>query len=316
MNKRLLLFLSGEAILIIALAFLFRKYPNLFSMVLAFPFWEIAYAANGLSSLGRIGTGLALMLCACAGVIPLFFALHGKIKRDTLPERITLFILSLIIPLGIYSIVSNGFDMIPGDINGNEGFLFDDAAVFGAIIVWSVIFVFVGFRFLRLLRSDSKETLMKRLRVLLQVVAVLFMGMASFSFAGVLEFLIPERYDVISVTLLFFFAKLLNVIPSLMTVITILSILSFLKLSEEEESETILKRKNRVKKNCAATIIAAFVCPALSNLIQFGLRNSFLDIRYQIDFPVAEMLCIVLFLLFIRLTEENRKLSDDNKLFI
>ena len=100
--------LIAEGILLAALSLLTLMIPTLFSSFLSFPLEQIALGMRALSLTGIAGNGISMLLIALFALIPLFFALRYPGGRDTLAERIALFVLALMLPVALYGILNPG----------------------------------------------------------------------------------------------------------------------------------------------------------------------------------------------------------------
>ena len=152
-RKTLIRVLIAEGILLAALSLLTLMIPTLFSSLLSFPLEQIALGMRSLSLTGTVGNGVAMLLIALSALIPLFFALRYPGGRETLAEKIALFVLALILPVALYGILNPGmfYGKIPGGIESYERAL----RVFLSTSVWTVLILFVVLRLIRLFRGDA-----------------------------------------------------------------------------------------------------------------------------------------------------------------
>ena len=180
-KKTLYLILSCVAVMFAALVVLTRRFPELFSSMMAFPFEQAADGLSLLAKAGRIGNGIASALWIGISAVPILIALRISQDKETQPERISLFVLSGMILLALYGMV-NPHNFQPA---GWDGFS-ETASMIKSLLgvsVWAVVVLYIILRLVRLFRSGNKEQLLRYMRTVLYALCFIFAAIAATSFA-------------------------------------------------------------------------------------------------------------------------------------
>lgn len=309
----LILILVIEAALLTALILLTKQLPSLFSSIAAFPFEQIADGLGAAAKSGRIGNGIAAALWIGFSAIPAFMALKTPKGRDTRWERTALFILSGVLLFALYGMINPGAfrAKIGQGYAGNTEII---KAAFG-ICIWAFIVLYLILRLIRLFRSGNKEQLLKYLRILLYVLCVLFTAAAVISLVnGILALsAVPDGAADKGLAVLRLIAGL---IPYILDIIVILRVFDLLDCAKEEAQEGIAEAADRLSRICCFTLGITAALTAVTNIIQTAAMRRLTDIAVAVDLPIASIVFTVMILLFSRLLTENKRLRDDNSLFI
>ena len=313
-RKTLILLLAAEAVLIAVLALMTKLFPLLFTSVLSFPMEQISAGAKALSGTGAVGNGLAMALIAGISLIPAVFALRYPRGKETLAERITLFVLCAVLLLAFRGmVIPTAFR--PGVPESARSLLAIDRAVL-SLTVWSVLILFIVLRLIRLFRAGNREQLFRYLRIL--VIVLCFYFTAQFAFALVTGILSPVAGGApTTADILVHIVRLAaDLIPLLFDITVLLFMLSLLEIASTEEQEGLADSANRLTGlSCIALAVTTGLC-ALKHVIQLPFLADITDVSANVDIPVVSIIFVVVILLFSRLLIENKRLREDNSLII
>lgn len=312
-KKTLAIIFSFEAILLAVLVVLTKQFPNLFSSVMVFPFEQIAVGFAFASEAGWLGKGMAVALWFGISAIPAILALCYQRNKETRWERLSLFVLSGVTFLALYGMMNP--QVFRPDISGNfYEYTKLIKSVFG-ISIWSVVVLYVTLRLIRLLRNGNKEQLLKYLRTILYVLSLLFTAVAATSLTNGIMTLIEASSTGIDKA--FGALRLIaELIPYLFDIAVIMRVLDLLKTAEKENQDSITAAASRVSSICYAMLGITTTITAVSNIIQIVFMRWLTNVSVTVDIPIISIVFIVLILLFARLLIENKRLRDDNSLFI
>ena len=311
-RKLLYIFLSVEFAVLLALVLLSAELPSLFSSLLAFPFEQIGAGLRALSLTGQIGNGLALAIWVGVSMLPLVPAWrHRKDKNRKLENGLLYFLTGLL--LFVLSGMANPFithSVFPG---------IDDIGlpVMKAIMggtVWSVVVLLVIVRLLRLFRSGDTKVLFGYLRSLLYALCVLFTGVIALSCGGILAGLsnIQRGMDGVMTVVRF----LVTALPYVLDIAITLSALTLLDALLSQEQSGTADCADKLTKLCCVSLSITAASVAALNVLQLVLSQWLSDIAVSVDVPIMSIVFVLAILLVSRLISENRRLRDDNDLFI
>ena len=312
-RKTLIRVLIAEGILLAALSLLTLMIPTLFSSLLSFPLEQVALGLRALSLKGASGNGTAMLLIMLIALIPFFFAVLYPRGRETLAERIALFVLALILPVTLYGILNPGmfYGKIPGGIESYEHVL----RVFLSTSVWTVLILFIVLRLIRLFRNGNREQLFRYLRNILcalciyftaQIVRCVFLGFAMYIGSDIrtAEF-IHGLLSMITVT-----------VPLVLDILVALSMLALLETAATEEQEGITEAAGKLSRLSCIALAVTSGLTALLYIAQILLLPQLSNVSTEVSLPITDLFFVLVILLLSRLLIENKQLRDDNSLFI
>ncbi len=327
------------AALITLLVVLTKHFPNLFSSIMAFPFEQIGCGLGILSKTGSVGNGIAVAVWIGVSAIPAIIALRYRKGKETLPERAALYVLSAVILLALYGMVNpqllqprlssmtdpqllrSGLSDItdPQFYRSGLSESFPEysrviRAMLGACI-WAVAVLYMILRLIRLLRLGNKEQLLTYLRKILYVLCILFTGAAAFSFTnGAIA--LTGTAQAAADTGFGAFRLMAELVPYVFDLIIILRAVDLLGIAGDEEQDGIVESTGRVSRICCFALGITTALTAASNLLQIALMRWLSNVSVTVEIPVISIAFTVMILLFSRLLMENKRLRDDNSLFI
>ena len=314
MKKKILLMISASvAVLIALLHVLTDHHPNLFSSVVAFPFEQAADGLRLLSDTGSWGNGLALALWVGLSAIPVFFACRYKKGKETLAERASLFVLSGTLLLALYG-MGNPLVFSPEALGGVNLFSKNIKQDF-AISAWAMLVLFIVLRLIRLFKQGNKEQLFRYMRIILYVLCTVFSTLGAIALVnGVQSILEPQQLVLDKV---FILIRLLEeLIPCFLNIYIILRGLDLLEMTGKDQEEGILLAARRLSRLCCLALGITATITAAANILHILLMRWLSYTKLTMQIPVIDIAFTVTILLFARLIVENKKLRDDNSLFI
>ena len=315
MMKKITLLIAclGTGIFTAALAVLTRHFPNLFSSIMTFPFEQIGCGLGVLSKTGSLGNGAAVAVWIGISAIPIIIALRYKRSKETLWERVSLYVLSAAVLLALYGMVNPQlFHAVPFD-NSLE-FLKLIKTILG-VGVWAVVVLYLTLRLIRLFRQGNKEQLLKYMQNILYILCILFTGAAAISIInGGIALMDAAQapadagFEV--------FRLVAELAPYVFDIIIILRLTDLLGIARDKKQEGIAESAGRVSRICCLALGITTALTAGSNLVQIALMRHLSNISVTVNIPVISIAFTVMVLLFSRLLIENKVLHDDNDLFI
>jgi len=312
-RKTLIRILIAEGVLLAALSLLTLMIPTLFSSLLSFPLEQIALGMRSLSLTGTAGNGIAMLLIALSALIPVFFALRYPGGRETLAERIALFVLALMLPVALYGILNPGmfYGQIPGGIENYERVL----RVFLSLSVWTVVILFIVLRLIRLFRNGNREQLFRYLRNILCALCVYFTAQLVINLF--ISILTPAGTEVNTAGFIHGLLSLITVIvPLLLDILVALRMLALLETAATEEQEGLTEAAGKLSRLSCITLAVTSGLTALLYIAQILLLPQLSNVSTEVHLPITDLFFVLVILLLSRLLIENKQLRDDNSLFI
>ena len=314
MKKKSLLIICFCAAALLTLLVVLTKYlPNLFSSLMAFPFEQIADGIGLLSKAGRVGNGLAAAVWIGISAIPAIIALRYKKGKETVLERVSLCVLSGTILLALYGMVNPRF-FRPAISEGFSEYSKLIKVIFG-VSVWAVVVLCIILRLIRLFRQGNKEQLFKYMQTVLCALCIIFVAIAAVSLVnGVISMLASPQTGIDQCFGVVLLAA--ELIPYLFDIAIIIRVLKLFEIASKDEQDGIVEAANRVSSICCVALGITAAITAAANIIQIAVMRWLSNINVTVDIPIISIAFTVMILLFSRLLIENKKLRDDNNLFI
>ena len=312
-RRTLILILVLEAVLIAGLVVLTRLFPDLFTSVFAFPMEQIAAGLNALADTGAVGNGAALVLLAAVALVPSVFALRTPRGRETLAERITLVILSVVLVVVFLEMIHP--TVFRNSASPDISRMMDIYRSVLSFTVWSVLVLYIVLRLIRLFRAGNREQLLRHFRIIAsfpcmyftaEFVAVLADGVLTFGDGN------PTGAD--GVVRVFRIAA--DAVPPLFEIAVLLRVRTLLEIASTEEQEGLVEAAGRVSSlSCITLAVTAGLC-VLKHIVQFPFLPDLTNFSATVEIPLASIIFTAVILLFSRLLAENKTLREDNGLFI
>lgn len=310
--KTLFILLAVELAAIIALLLLTNISPANFSSLLAFPFEQIGAGLRSLSLSGRLGNGLALAIWGGISMLPIFGALRHKGEADRRSENAALYLLSGIVFFVLCGMANPAMFGMVFPVENEMGTEIIKSLLGGTF--WSVLAYWLVLRLLRLFREGHKEKLLLYMRSMLYALCAVFTGAIAINCAGSFISLadsIQKPLDGFVYALSFFVSAL----PYAMDIAVTLSALKLLEQVLAEKGE-IEQEANRLSRLCCTALGLTSLATVAFNIIQLALVGQLSNVSISVNIPVLSLAFVLAVLLLTRLIVENRRLRDDNQLFI
>ena len=320
-RKSLYILLGTEVVLFSILYLLADMVPTFISGVMAVPFEQIGLGLRWLSLCGGAANGLALALWAGISLVPLVPVFKFWQEKEQRVEHILLILLSVLLFVVLYYMTNpeSMYKMLPEQVVsalsvGTDKMLAVMKAAL-SIAVWSVIVCYVVFRLLRLFNAGKKGQLFLYLYKVLYGLCGLFAGAIVISCMEVLMGVKTAQtaFDG-AVTVV---RALVSALPNVMDIIVILSALNLLEsVLKESASEQVTAAAHKLSRICCITLAVVTVSVVGMNVLQLILSRKLYNINIHIEIPFMSLAFVLVALLFSRLIEENRKLTEENEMFI
>lgn len=314
MNKKVLYgVLAAEAALLCALSWAAESLTGWFSTALAFPFEQLGAGLAALSRLGAWGNGAAVALWLGLSVAPLA-AFSGVWKeRRARAEAVALVALAAVLAAGLY-LLANPALLLRRFPAADERLLPMAKALIGGAI-WSVAALFAVLRLLRLFLAGNRERLLGYARLLLEGLCLLFVAAVCLPlFQELLAQLRAAQAGADGLLAILRFA--VAALPYGLDLAIALAGLDLLEALTQGGGEQAVSAGKRLSRLCCAALAAAMVACAGLNLLQLALAPWLSDIDLTVRLPLPSLAFALAALLLSRLLEENKRLQEDNELFI
>ena len=315
----LIIFMEAMVCLIAALAFPAQNGSS-YLAIAQFPFAQLGLLLRTLSLSGVFGNVIAFVLYAALCALPLLFiALHVK-KHTLIVDDWLLVIMSGFAFYMMYMMINPGYlAQIRCYINEDMG-----RAVLGSAF-YSLL---IGYLVVKLLRKSSDsgtDTLLKILRLLFAITAVILVF--SISYIGIAE--VKTKLAAIqsgntnpSVMLGFtnFFVILrymLTQLPVFMElIIFILAMRLCDHLREDRYSENAVNEATKLASFCKKTVAIILLCTITLNLAQILFAGSLVSVDFLTALPLDSIIVALVALLLTRFFTASRELAKDNQMII
>ncbi len=288
-------------------------FPDWFTSATAFPFEQIGMALRALSASGSIGNGFAVALWLLISLIPVALIFFSPKRKGKALENLLLVLLSATLAICLYHMVNPAL-VFPILAANGEDFIPTVKGVLGSV-VWSVLIGFFVLRILRLFRDADTRLLMKYAQVLLYLLCYVFV--AVFFLFHPYEFItkigsVTSIADGIQVSLRFIVAT----ISMIMSVLVCVRALDLTDSFLARDRERITISAYRLSDVCVRALKLITISSVAFYVIVLLMIGKLSDVHVMIEIPIVSIAFVVAVLLLACLINENRKLSEDNELFI
>lgn len=260
------------------------------------PLGPLAELMRAMSLAGVWGNALAMLLYGALCLLPLWYFFYLEKKDKMIYEDWLLPVMSVAL-----------FFILRRLVNPQEELLLNsgmEAAMYGYGF-WSLTAAWLVLRFLHLARDNADGRTWDYLRRLLTAVAFLFV------YAGFTPAAEGER------GFFFWLDYAVGALPWVMDLWILLEARKLMScLKSDPYAEETVDVAHDFSAVCARALSAIVLTNALYNLFQLLCRKWMTDVNIQLSVPLFSILFVLAALLFARLLEDNRKLKQDNDLFI
>lgn len=312
-RKSFVILLIVTAVLAAALTLLTKDGSALTATMFAFPFEQIAAGLGALARAGRWGNAAALTLWVALAALPAGFALAWRRDALTRAEKAAMLALSGLLLAGFYAMV-NPWTFLSDWLAGNPDAAASVRVMFGATL-WSGVVFCVMLRIVRSFRSSGRAQLLRALKLLLRLLCVGFVASTTVVLVrgGVTlgdDSLVGADKCVLLLRLA---AELL---ATLLTVGVLLRALALIAILESEEQAGLAEAAEGLSRLCCKALIWPLGLAVLSNALSVLALRFLTDVSVTAELPVTQLALVLIVLLLDRLLFENKRLREDNDLFI
>ena len=304
-RKKLFAILAAESVAIIALYVLTAQMQETFSAIYNFPFEQIGLGLRALHGLGGFGVGAAFALWIGFSLLPMIPAVCGR--RKSAWEKALLGLVSFSLLTTLYVMTDPQCIELPytdSDYIVKTSF---SMTTWSALILYFIVFA------VRLMREGDRDKLMDYFGMALYALAMLcaaciiILGTGS---AQNIRFSNRQTVDTV-------FALLQFAVAALPYVLEIMIVIHVGELADAvRRGEKLTEKADGLTKLCCVSLIAPSAATVGFNFLQEAFINVRTYIAASLNIPVFSVVFTLFALLLTRLLIENRRLRDDNDLFI
>lgn len=305
--------LAAEFIALLAVQLLTELAPALFSSLLAFPFEQIGLGLRELSLLGRLENGLAMALWAGLSLLPLIPAWRHAREPGLGLEHAALYLSAALLALALFGMANPSFLKNTIPLFAEQGMPVMKAILGGT--VWSALILYAVLRLLRLFRGGDTPALLRYMGLLLYVLCFLFTGVIALSCGnGLLGELREAQRSMDGVMAVLGF--LLSALPYGLDILIAWKAIALLAALRDGEGERAAEMAAQLSARCCLALGLTAASVVLWNILQLALLKVISNVAVSVNVPVMSLAYVLAVLLAARLIAENRRLRDDNDLFI
>lgn len=317
-HNKLYIFLGCEAILCMMLYLAREALPQVFTTVMAFPLEQIGILLRILSLSGKLGNAISIVLYAALCLIPAFVLFLLRKKRKLFAEDALLAVLSLVLFAVIYLMINPG---LLGEYLGNS---LGQKALLGGI-AYSVLTGYILMRILRLFFAADTGRLQKYLMVLLYIINI-FIVLLVFGaqFNNLLDSFEQLRAGNkgnehrLGMSYIFLVLKyLVDALPNALIIPVFFSGQNLInELSVDRYSDQAVACAEKLSRMCGLALIISVLSNVGLNLLQLVFINKLSVTNSSVQIPVFSIVFVLATLLLAQYIKENKRLKDDNDMFI
>jgi hypothetical protein len=342
--------LAAEAAVCVVLYATQASFAGAFPTVIAFPFEQIGFGLRALSLSGGPGNVAAFILYAVFCLSPAAMLLPLRKKRRLCGEDWLLALLNAVLFAVVYFMVNPGLIGAPlGGGAGADGLPIGKAMLGG--IVYSILCGYFVLRLLRLFFFSSNKKLAGYMAVFLSLLAAVFVYLIfgacfgtlldsvqtlqagnSWSLDVVNGGSISPGHESLPVAAPAFFGPdptlapsyifvvlkfIVNALPYALDIAIALTAIRLLDaLRADRYSAESLAAAGRLSRLCATALVVTVLSNIGFNLLQALFAASIPDMHVSVEIPVLSIAFVLAALLLTRLVADNKRLKDDNDMFI
>ncbi|MCL1896375.1 MAG: hypothetical protein FWG03_07510 [Clostridiales bacterium] len=322
MERKLIIMILGiEAVACVVFCVLQTSFTGAFTAAAAFPFEQIGTGLRSLSLSGGPGNAVAIVIYAAVCLLPAAALLFLRKKRRLYAEDGLLAVLSVVLFAVLYIMINPGLvNMLADGAAGQPS----GKAVLGTM-VYSVLCGYLILRVLRLFSSGGTEKLLRYMSVMLNLLNVLFVFLVfGACFSGLLGSITALQAGntgnegLLGTT--YVFLALQFIVDALPYAIDVLVVFATLRLFDEMRADRYsagtVAAAGQASRLCAKALAVMVLANIAFNLLQLLFAGSLFIINSSVQIPLFSIAFVLAALLFTRLVTENKKLKDDNDLFV
>lgn len=309
-ERRLYGLLAFETLILLPLIFSQGPFPVSLPSVLAFPLDRLAWLMKALAQGGRAGNGLVVMAWLGLSSLPMIYGLN----KPQMPwsEKAALVFLSLALVLGLYG-MANPYAFLQAGPLLDEQYLTVIRAIFASGI-WSALVLFTVLKLVTLFKAGDTGQLLTYLACVMYALCMILVALLIFPLTDLLSKLRPE--DSLLQNAFYIIDYFCSVMANLLTLNIIFAILNLIRAFEAQDDQVLLILAEDLSEKSVFALVGSALIPALFNFLQILGMAKLTDVSTSLQVPLANMLFVLIALLFSRLILENKRLKDENELFI
>ena len=303
------------------------SFAGVFPTVMAFPFEQIGIGLRALSLSGDPGNVAAIVIYAALCLSPVAIMLSLRKRRKLCAEDLLLALLCVVLFAVLYFMVNPG--LIGTSMGGAAKAIGPAGQAIGKAVLGGMVYsILCGYFVLRLLRLffySTNRKLADYMTVFLCLLNILFVYLAFGASFGTLldsvralqagnignENLLGAGYAFLGLQFI------INALPYLLDVAIAFAAIRLLEeLRADRYSSESVAAVRRVSRLCAVALTVTVLSNIAFNLIQFLFAKSLMNINVSVDFPVLSIAFVLTALLLTRFVTDNKRLKDDNDMFI
>lgn len=322
-QKTLRTILVLEALFCIVMAFMRSALAENATSIMAFPFGQIATLLRSLSLSGSVGNIAAIILYVALSLIPLLVLLILRRRQHGIhPEDWLLLVLSVLHFVIMYYMINPGL-LTMGRFSTSHASAYSGALL--ANIFYSVLIGYVVLRVLRSFSTADTGKAQKYLKWLLGIGNMLFV----YSIFGAYFMTLLSSFDAIrsigvgfeqnaGINYLFMvLTYVANVLPYAFDIAVVFAAMTLLdELDTDRYSELSVQAADRLAQLCKLSLIVIALSNVAYSLFLLCFMQSLTSIYSSVQIPILSIALVLAALLLAQYIRENKKLKDDNDMFI
>ena len=319
--------------LFVSLIFFLGSYYVSLSSIFSFPFAQIADGLRALSFSGTAGNILSLILYVALSFSPAVLYYFTGRKRKIQHEDNLLLLLSVLFLVIFYLMINPSY---LGKHFGGIG-VYSGSLVICGILLYSLMATYLGLRLLRKFSHDEEKSLLRNLKLFLLIIsmasvfAVIGLGLVQLKSTfmnlqhGITESVFFDAtseagYPIQSLGLSYFFLLLQyasNVLPLVLGLLVIRKTFDLiLEIEKSPFSEEVGSSAKSLAGFAKKTVKIILFVQFGVNFFQFLLGSAIRASNYNLSFPFASLMMVILALIFAKYFEKMKVLKEDVDSFI
>ena len=310
-----------EAVACVLLSLVKTSFSGFYSAAMAFPFEQIGLGLRVLSLSGKPGNAAAIVLYFAISLLPFAALLVLSKRRKLNAEDGLLGLLGAVMFAVLYLMINPG--IIPTVIGG-AAVQSIGKAVLGSM-VYSVLCGYIILRILRIFSAGGTEKLERYMMVMLGLLNVLFVYLVfGACFGNLLDSIASVKAGnignehLLGVTYSFLVLQYtVNALPYVLNVFVVFAALRLLdEMQADRYSAETVAATERMSRLCAVVLVATVLSNTGFNLLQLLFGKSLMVLSSSVQIPLLSIIFVLAALLLTRFVAENKRLKDDNDMFI
>ncbi|MBQ3256469.1 MAG: hypothetical protein IJA67_03540 [Oscillospiraceae bacterium] len=299
-----------------ALLALFADGGNILLATLQFPFAPIAKGLRLLSLSGTVGNLLAWVIYVLLCALPLLPLWLLRRKEKSAKSDLLFVLLIPVLAIALYRLINP-----TGLLASTEAALPVYRAQYGG----TVYAVLLGWPILRTgeaLKAADEGALYKAADLFLKLLGVLFVisafGSSLAALLGDMEALRAANQNSGSLTWSYVFLTLqclADALPSLLNTVTVCMALTLLDAFVADD-DNIADHADRLARWCGTTLVITAAASIGFHVLQLLFQPKLRTTDVSLSFPMGSLAFLAVCLIAARILGENKRLRDDNDLFI